>query len=373
MQAPQRRLDSSVIARLQREPFRFEFFQAVRMIELTMLAREEREGRQRLHPAERIVALRMRFRNSLSLSFPPSEIEALTLRDANGHAWVEPAPDNTGESLPAAPAIDRIELTPAFFGLLGVQGALPVNYTEMLLRREQDLRDSTARAFLDIFTTRATALFYAAWSKYRLPLRHPQERGRGYLPALLAIAGLEHDSQRQPLRGESAEIFDETVAGYAAALQHRPMSAAFLQRVLSDYFGIPIRVEQFVGKWYDVPAAQMSQFGGANMVLGRTALAGVRVWQRDLRIRLWIGPLPKQAFQAFFPRMSHAKALERMLALLSGSTLEYEVRLILAKKDVSTVALDPQQGSHLGWDSFLSTRDAPQDRSDTCYDLQPLA
>lgn len=373
MQAPQRRIDPPVVERLAREPYRFDFFQAVRLIELALLQRQERDVHQRLVPGERMVPQRLRFKSSMSLGFPPSEIEGLQLRNAAGDAvadadWLQlPRPDADSD------AIDKVELTPAFFGMLGASGALPVAYTEMLLRREQNQRDSTARAFLDIFTNRAAALFYAAWRKYRLPLHYEHERSRAYLPALLSLSGLEHSAQRRPLREGEGEVFDETVAGYAAAVQHRPMSAVYLQRVLSDYFQSRIRIEQFLGKWYDVPPGQMSQLGGTNATLGLTALAGARVWQRDLRIRLWIGPLKRPQFRAFFPGRAHAKALEKMLALLAGVTVEYEVRLILAREEVRSVTLDAPQGSHLGWDSFLSTRDAPADRSDTSYELHPLS
>jgi len=370
MQATQRRFDPAVIEELVREPYRFEFFQAVRLLELAMLRRQERDVHQRLVPGDRMVPQRMRFRSSLNLGFPPSEIEALQLRNAAGEA----VSGNDWASLPhpESDAIDKVEITPAFFGMLGGSGALPIAYTEILQRREQNQRDSAARAFLDIFTNRAAALFYAAWRKYRLPLHYEHERTRAYLPALLSLSGLEHKAQRQPLHEGDGRVFDESVAGYAAAVQHRPMSAVYLQRVLSDYFKSRIRVEQFLGKWYDVPASQMSQLGGNNIQLGHTALAGVRVWQRDLRIRLWIGPLKRKQFRDFFPGKAHAKALEKMLGLLAGVTVEYEVRLILAKEEVRSVTLDEPLGSHLGWDSFLATRDAQQDRSDTSYELHPL-
>lgn len=371
MPTPQRRLDPPVIEQLREEPFRFGFFQAVRLVELSMLRRREQDAQRRLVPAARMVPYRVRFRSSLDLSFPPSEIASFTLRNAAGE--VLDAPD---WQLPPGPdrqaAVDRVEMTPAFFGMLGAMGALPITYTETFLRREQNFRDRGARAFLDIFTNRSTALFYAAWRKYRLPLHHEHEGRRAYLPVLLSLAGLEHTAQRDPLHRGGGEVFDETVAGYAAAVRHRPVSAVYLQRVLADYFRCPVRVEQFVGKWYDVPQGQMSRAGAVNATLGHTALAGERVWQRDLRVRLWIGPVRRDAFRAFFPGRAHARALEKMLALLAGVTCEYEVRLVLAREEVQSVVLDEAQGSHLGWDSFITTRPVPHDRSDTSYELHPL-
>jgi len=372
MQTPQRRIDPAVADRLLREPYRFEFFQAVRLLELVLLRRQERDVHHRLVPGERMVPRWLRFRSSVSLTFPPSEIEALAVRDAAGQLVSSaelcepPAQAEDGHGL------GRIELTPASFGMLGVSGALPIVYTEMLMRREQHLRDSSARAFLDVFTNRATALFYAAWRKYRLPLHYEHERSRAYLPVLLSMAGLEHTAQRDPLTDGTGTVFDETVAGYAAAVRHRPMSAAYLQRVLSDYFRSNIRIEQFLGKWYDMPVQQRSRLGEGNVSLGQNAMAGERIWQRDLRIRLWIGPLKRSALREFFPGRAHAKALEKMLALLAGVTCEYEVRLILAREEVAAVQLSDGGGSHLGWDSFIATGEAESDRSDTQYELQPL-
>ena len=261
-------------------------------------------------------------------------------------------------------------MTPAFFGMLGAMGALPITYTETFLRREQDFRDRGARAFLDIFTNRATGLFYGAWRKSRLPLHHEHEGRRAYLPILLSLAGLEHAAQRDPLHRGDGEVFDETVAGYAAAVRHRPVSAVYLQRVLADYFRCPVRVEQFVGKWYDVPADQLSVLGEVNAVLGATALVGERVWQRDMRARIVVGPLSKRDYEAFLPGGAQAVALERMLTLLAGITLEYEVKLVLKRTEVGASVLG--EGSRLGWDAFLCTRDAAEDRSDARYELHVI-
>jgi len=370
MPTPQRRFDPSVIRQLEREPWRFGFFQAVRLLERVLLGRAERDARQRLVPGERMVPQRLRFRSSTDLGFPPSELAALTLRNAAGQAIA--SPDWAQFADADGDGVDRIEITPAFFGMLGAQGALPLVYTEALVRQQQTHRDDAARAFLDVFTTRAAQLLYAAWRKYRLPLHHEHERSRAYKPLLLSLAGLGHDAQRDTLLQGEGKVFDESVAGYAAAVQHRPVSAAWLQRLLADYFRVPVCIEQFVGKWYDVPASQMTQLGRVNATLGETALAGGRVWQRDLRIRLWIGPLQRSEFRDFFPGRSHTRALEKMLALLAGITCEYEVRLVLAKEAVRSVTLDDAHGSHLGWDSFIATAPALRDRSDTSYELIPL-
>ncbi|MFM0166329.1 type VI secretion system baseplate subunit TssG [Paraburkholderia sediminicola] len=363
MQTAQRRIDPGVVEQLLDEPHRFEFFQAVRILE-KWFAQQAPSSHGR--PGE-IVAQRIAFRNSLSMSFPPSEIHSAQSYDDAGTALKE-KPQRTAAL--EAGSLRKVDITPAFFGLLGGQGALPLHYTEQIIAREQIQRDRAAREFFDVFSNRATALFYAAWKKYRLPFHYELDRDERYLPLLLALAGVADDDTRNSLQSGDGALFDEAIAGYALAARHRPVSAAYLQRTLSEYFKVRVRVEQFVGKWYDVPRDQLTVLGGVNATLGATALAGERVWQRDMRARLVIGPLDKADYEAFLPGADRAVALERMLTLLAGVTLEYEVSLVLRRAEVGPSMLSG--GARLGWDAFLCTREADSDRADARYELHVI-
>jgi type VI secretion system protein ImpH len=363
MQAAQRRIDPGVVERLLDEPHRFEFFQAVRMLEkwFTQQAPERASAR----PGD-VLARHIAFRNTLSLSFPASELHHAVPYDEAGAAIAD------GEKRAQAVeegALQRVELTPTFFGLLGGQGALPLHYTEQMLTREMK-RDHAAREFFDIFSNRATALFYAAWKKYRLPFQYELDKDERYLPLLLALAGVSDSPSRSSVQQGRGTLEDEAIAGYAMAARHRPMSAAYLQRTLAEYFDVPVRVEQFVGKWYDVPPDQVTLLGNFNATLGATALAGARVWQRDMRARLVIGPLKMADYEALMPGAERAVALERMLTLLAGVTLEYEVKLVLRRSEVGSIHLG--RGARLGWDAFLCTRDAERDRADARYELHVI-
>ena len=363
MQTPQRRIDPGVIEQLLDEPHRFQFFQAVRILE-KWFAQQTPSSHGR--PGE-IVAQRIAFRNTLSLGFPPSEIQGAQSYDDQGAALKDKSQRDTAVE---DGTLGRVDITPAFFGLLGGQGALPLHYTEQIIAREQLRRDRAAREFFDVFSNRATALFYSAWKKYRLPFHYELDRDERYLPLLLALAGVADGDTRGSLQEGDGALFDEAIAGYALAARHRPVSAAYLQRTLSEYFEVPVRVDQFVGKWYDVPRDQLTVLGSVNATLGATALAGERVWQRDMRARLVIGPLAKKDYEAFLPGAERAIALERMLTLLAGVTLEYEVSLVLRRTEVGPIQLG--QGARLGWDAFLCTHDADRDRADARYELHVI-
>ncbi len=364
MQTAKRRIDPGVVDQFLDEPYRFEFFQAVRILE-NWFSRRDPEKPDALRPGE-IVERRVAFRNSLSLGFPPSEIEQAQSYDEAGARVAEAARAQAVSD----EAIDRVEVVPSFFGLLGGQGALPHHYTEQIIAREQLKRDHAARAFFDVFSNRATALFYSAWKKYRLPLHYELDRDERYLPLLLALAGVSNPAARRGMQEGRGAVIDEAMAGFALPARHRPVSAAYLQRTLSDYFQVTIRVEQFVGKWYDVPPDQLSVLGEVNATLGATALVGERVWQRDMRARLVVGPLSKRDYEAFLPGGERAIALERMLTLLAGLTLEYEVSLVLKRAEVGPAMLGTS--GRLGWDAFLCTREATHDRADARYELHVI-
>lgn len=88
-------------------------------------------------------------------------------------------------------------------------------------------------------------------------------------------------------------------------------------------------------------------------------MAGERIWQRDLRIRLWIGPLSRSAFADFLPGGARAQALEKLLTMFGGLSFEYEVRLVMAKEDVAGSALGGDAeggGARLGWNSSAPNR-----------------
>jgi type VI secretion system protein ImpH len=319
----------AVVQRLLDDPHGFEFFQAVRLLE-NWWAREDGLTRAQ------VLATRLSFRNSLSMSFPASEIEALRTQ------WQQ-LKDPTGGSeddapAPASKTPARVEITQAF---MSFGGALPGYYTDAIAQRESERHGNSARAFLDIFLHRAVALFYEAWRKHRLAVQFEADRKRAFLPLMLSVAGIGHRSLRERLHAPEGGVADDALAHFAGALQGRPLSAHSLQSLLSYYFRVPVQLEQFVGRWFALPKGNQSVVGLSNMQLGRELVIGERVWQRDLRLRLTFGPLSGERFKRFLPGGQAALALRELLGL--------------------------------GWNSFLVTAPETRTRTDAGYDLLALA
>lgn len=244
---------------------------------------------------------------------------------------------------------------------------MPLRYTEIVAEHESPWYDHAVYALFDIFSNRVTALFCLAWREYRLPFRYEVDSTRYYLPPLLSLAEAADKTLRRDFSTAPGFILDEALTGYVAAVQHRPVSTAYPQRMLSDYLQAPTRVEQLVGGWHCVPALQYTRLGNTNNALGTTALADERVWQRDLRARLQVGPLEHAQYRNFLSGASSASALRRVLTILYDTMPESEIKLVLHQQDVIGSTLDNNNDGRLGWGTFLCSRPTQQDRSDTQY------
>ena len=218
MPGTQRRRHASVIQQLLDAPQRFECFQALRLL-LAWLAEHGIDE----HTA---LATRIRFDNSVSPRFPASQVEALATNGiADADALLQAL--LSGHSQP-------IHLTPTFMGLLGCRGSLPSHYSERIAAHQYCERDTSPRAFLDLFSSRAVALFYQAWQKYRIELAG---HGGDFLSRLLALAACQ-----------SGQGQDEAAIGlYSGLLQQRNISSIVMARILGDHFGVPCHIKGSLG------------------------------------------------------------------------------------------------------------------------------
>lgn len=344
--------ETGVIGRLFEQPQQFELAQAVRLL-LRWLGR-------RGVPPDAALSDILRFQNSLSLSFPASQIEALASdADAAGPpASIRPG----GAQLP------RIVLTPAIMGLLGVAGTLPFHDTERIAAAQWRDKDDGPRAFLDLFSHRLVSLFCRAWGKYRLEYALDTGARDTQLPLLLALAGMRADTL------ESSGIAADVGAYYAGLLRTRPVSAAIMSRVLSHHFQVPVTLEQFVGCWDPIAPNRRSTLGGVNPTLGHSATLGVRLWRHDRRARLVIGPLDRATLERFLPQGTAARSLARLLMLFAEPMLEYELQLLLKPPCVRPLQLSTRNHAtscRLGWDSFMPHNDGSVDRPAISYLLRP--
>lgn len=348
MQATWRQRDPGLIGLLLDTPWSFEFFQALRLLD-----RHLGDG------DVSSLSSRIRFRNSLRLGLAPSELEAVNRYSHRG--------ENEAEARGQTDANDTFVVTPAFIGLLGVHGALPAHYTEQVCEAYKRRRDEGPHAFFDLLSDRSIALFYLAWRKHKPHLLYETDRDRHLLPQLLSLCGLGASGVRHRLASPPEAHF---FAHFAGLIRQRPTSAHAVERVLSACFEVKVRIEQFVGTHYFLKIGQQLSLGRANAILGGDALLGERVWQCNLRVRLFIGPLPAVRYQNFVPGSGEVVALTRILGLLTGGALECEIRPVLLAREVRCLGLTADSAWRLGYGAILCSRSSASDRNDAAFEVR---
>jgi type VI secretion system protein ImpH len=309
------------------EPYRFEFFQAVRLFE-KVLAQRKPVGQDAL-PNEEIV----RFRSRIGLDFPSSEI----------HEVREIEDEKTGDK--------RIEMLVNFMGMVGVSGVLPTHYTELVLDPIRH-RDTAMWSFLDIFTHRAVSMFFRAWAKYRFPIAY--ERGNDdFTSYLFDLTGLGTAA----LRGKMG-LDDEALLPYAGLISQKPHSTNALQNILSDFFRVPAKIEQFTGQWLPLSRSDYTKLGVANAKLGVNAIAGTQIWDQQSKFRVRLGPLDLKQFQAFLPVGSANRAMRSIVKFIAGREYDFDVNLSLQAKQVPGLVLTTRavRRPMLGWTTWLKTK-----------------
>ena len=380
---------------LRAEPFRFEFFAAIHILTRMRLLRPDfdLEFQDELLP--------IRYRAHQSLSFPPSEIYDLKLiKDARR----------------------PVELIVTFMGLTGSMGALPRHYTELVMERVRK-RDYVLRDFLDLFNHRLITLFAEAGQKYRFWFAYEQavqigrnrkaqgsQKFRGFVledrpridrvsQNLLDLGGLGSSLTRYKdiVRGALAnrvDIADETFRHYAGLLSQAHRSALGLEQILSGFFATPVKVEQFVGQWLQLPteyrtklpvrtkvaepgtspakAASSPKPAGDPPRLGQNTVIGSRVWEVQGKFRIRLGPLTYQRFLDYLPVGNAFRKLAQLTRVYVRAGFDYDVQPALLGHEVPWCRLGGNEspGARLGWNTWIRNQPFRQPVDDAVFAVE---
>jgi type VI secretion system protein ImpH len=331
--------DESLERRLLEEACRFEFFQAIRMLERIHPDRQP-VGRH-AHPDEEVVHLR----TNPSLAFPASEI--FDLERVTDHR------DRT---------VDTLWVN--FMGLAGLLGALPGPYRNLLADTSTKNQTAALREFLDLFGHRMISLFYRAWEKNHFAIAWERGDEDTFSQYLFSLIGLGTPGLQGRLH-----IDDQILLYYAGLLVQRPHSAVALEGILRDYFGVDIEVVQFQGQWFQMNADLLSSLGahGQNNQLGVSAVLWERIWDPQARFRINVGPLGYTQFQQFLPGSDAYLHLVELTRFFVGEDTNFEVRPILRREEVPWCVLGGGNAVRLGWSMWLKERELEEDVSQPVF------
>jgi type VI secretion system protein ImpH len=244
-----------------------------------------------------------------------------------------------------------------FFGLFGPNGPMPLHFTEYARERQRHHGDDTIVSFLNIFHHRMTSLFYRAWSSNQIAvdLDRPQEqRYTHYLGSLFGV-GMDslQDTDTVPLW---AKLY------FSGRMASQARNVEGLESVLAEFFAVPADVLTFVGRWIDVPQDSLCTLGRLpeSSRLGGSVL-GSQVWDRQLSIRIRLGPMKLADYERLLPDGPAFQRLRAWVLNYAGTQYFWDVQLVLAANEIPSLQLGGS--ARLGWTTWL-TSEPPQKDSE---------
>ncbi len=340
MAAQSRRGDPHLETVLNEEGWRFDFFQAVRLLQL--MAPDSTPLGTGDNPATESV----RLSSHITMGFPPSEVHEIRAHEA------------------------QAEMAVNFMGIASPSsyGSLPMPYTEMILDRAKE-KNETLRHFLDLFNHRLVSLFYRAWEKHRFAVVYELsgQRERGHFEQVLfSLMGLgTYELQR------NQKINSRALLARAHAVRPRGVSAQGLATIIQDYFHVTARIVQFIPAWYDIEPSELSRLNQQSCTLGEDLCLGARTRMAQSRYRVCLGPLSWQQMADFLPNGSAYGSLSEICTLTTGPEFDFEFQLQLAPDQTPPlrVGAAKEQGKpRLGWSTWLLRSQADESISEVIID-----
>jgi type VI secretion system protein ImpH len=319
----------SWLAQLERDPAAFDFHVVMRRIE-SYFRSIPRFGSS-LRPTEEP----LRLGQEPSVAFAPSAVSAFK-PSANGKAG-------------------RLDV--AFSGMFGPHGPLPLHLTEYARERLRNAGDASFTAFVNLLQHRMFLLFHRAWVESRATAsrdRPESDRFRRYSGALVGAA-LARDPRR-------SDTFDEERLYYAGHLAQRVRNPEGVSAIVADYTDLPTTIEEFVGEWVMLPDSSRWRLGHGQKVsaLGDSTIAGARMWRRDHKFRIVLGPLSRAELEDMLPGAPGLERLRSVVRACVGDELNWDVRLVRAPEAADELRL--RQSGRLAWTTRLGKGGAPEDR-----------
>jgi type VI secretion system protein ImpH len=238
-----------------------------------------------------------------------------------------------------------------FLGLFGPHGPLPLHLTEYARERERHHADPGFARFADLFHHRLLSLFYRAWAEAQPTVhadRPDDDQFAKWVGALFGIAPAE-------FRARDA-VPDAAKRFQAGTLSRGVKNAEGLETLLREHLQVPVRVQPFVGHWMRLrpqDRTRLGRAGEASAQLGRSAVAGSKVWDRQCKFRVCVGPLSWVQYESFLPGGRSLPVLRDWVRQFAGLERKWDLQLTLKAGEVPRARLGRDGTARLGLSMWL--------------------
>ena len=133
------------------------------------------------------------------------------------------------------------KLKNSYWGMFGINGALPNHLTEYAIERNYRLKDKTFAEFLDVFHHRFISLFYRAWADAEPTVSHDRPEHDSFSKRLNTFSGETHVQQ-------NAFNQNQNIHQYLAGLfSHKNRSSKVLSQLLSESLQLEVSISRVSG------------------------------------------------------------------------------------------------------------------------------
>lgn len=330
--------DLSRLAALEAEPTKYHVFQALRLIEAAYA------DRPRLGESRRPRQDPVRLTQEPELAFPTSTVASFRRRDEGG----------------------PLRLANLFFGLFGPHGPLPLHITEYARDRKRNHGDPTMVAFANVFHHRMASLLYRAWRTGEPAPSLDRPGVDAFGQNVAAFTG--HRGAAFAGRDAMPDMAKRYFAGHLSQGQR---SESGLLAMLSGFFRAPVEIRSFIGSWLHFEAADLWRLGARRPAarLGESTTLGARVWSRQSKFSVRIGPMDLEGYRRLLPGGESLRQLQDIIRNSQGDALEAEVNLVLRGDAVPKARLGAFGA--LGWTTWIGHRPPGRDADDLHLALPP--
>ncbi|HEV2211506.1 MAG TPA: type VI secretion system baseplate subunit TssG [Verrucomicrobiae bacterium] len=331
MASPDRPPSNPITGRLAEEPYGFDFFAAVRLLQSYF------PGQPRIGHSWSVAGDPIRLAQSPFLDFAPATLEALQQKN------------------PARPPV----LYSRHFGLFGPNGPLPLCYTEFARDRILHHGDATFAAFCNAFHHRLLSFFFRAWADAQKTVDFDRPTDQHWAPFAGSLIGLGMESLL-----ERESVPDRAKLYFAGRLAQQTRNAEGLEAIVQEFFGVRTQLQTFIGRWLDLPAGSVCRLGASAETgsLGATVILGSRFWTCQLHFRLRLGPLNLAEYERLLPTGSSFRRLCDWVRQYSGEHFSWDVQLVLSQNEVPVIQIG--RAGRLGWTTWLKSLPFTHDADD---------
>ncbi|MDR0556809.1 MAG: type VI secretion system baseplate subunit TssG [Treponema sp.] len=244
-----------------------------------------------------------------------------------------------------------------FFGLLGVNGPMPLEFTHYVHQRSYNYYDQTWRRFLDIIHHRMHVFFYRAFAQNEQSISFDRPGDDPVRDIVKSFAGLPPHMGFDP-------VSESAVLSYAENFSFMARNRSGLEDTLRCMLKTGVRVKDFIAAPYDLDLDHRAVLGnpatatlGLNMQIGRSCLCVTR------RVEIEIGPIGFDFYQSLMTPSGGFEVLCRVINLYMDRPLDYTFVVQLERGAVPPARLgfdwtqSNDDAAHAGYTCWIGSTD----------------